>query len=193
MTFKPVEIANAIDREYQKEIYSFLTDIKFPWHFLEDATHVYANDTQNSTPSFANLIYHPNNESNPYLDFFKPLIDEILKKSNLKLVNLLRVRAGFLLNTKYVLPSMPYKYNAPHRDFEEDHYTAIYYVNESDGDTVVFHEKQESKEYKPMHKSRPDQGKVLLFDGLHYHASTCPKMCTKRIVLTINFQAISND
>lgn len=193
MTFKPVEIQQVIEADYQKEIYKFLTDIKFPWHFLEDATHVYANDVQNSTPSFAHLIYHPSNESNPYLNFFIPLIEEILKKNNLKLTELLRVRAGFLLNTKYVLPSMPYKYNAPHRDYEEEHYTAIYYVNESDGDTVIFHEKQESKEYKTMHKSRPDGGKVLLFDGLHYHASTCPKMCTKRIVLTINFTATPDE
>ena len=193
MTFKPIEILNAIDKDYQNQIYNFLTDIKFPWHFLDDATNVYINDTQNSTPSFANLIYHPNNDSNPYLDFFNPLIEELLKKSNLKLTNLLRVRAGFLLNTKYVLPSMPYKYNAPHRDHEEEHYTALYYANDSDGDTVIFHEIEKSENYRVMHKSSPEKGKVLIFDGLHYHASTCPKMCTKRIVLTINFTATKNE
>ncbi len=193
MTFKPIEIADAIDKNYQNQIYNLLTDIKFPWHFLDDATNVYTNDTQNSTPSFANLIYHPNNESNPYLDFFNPLIEEILKKSNLKLINLFRVRAGFLLNTKYILPNMPYKYNTPHRDHEEEHYTALYYANDSDGDTVIFHETAKSENYKVMHKSRPEKGKVLVFDGLHYHASTCPKMCTKRIVLTINFIATKNE
>lgn len=193
MTFKPIEISNAIDVEYQHQIYNFLTDIKFPWHFLEDATNVYANDTQTSTPSFANLIFHPNNESNPYLEFFNPLIDQILQASNLKLGELLRVRAGFLLNTKYVLPSMPYKYNTPHRDYDQEHYTAIYYVNNADGETVIFHETEKSTDYKVMHKSRPDQGKVLLFNGLHYHASTCPKMCTKRIAITINFTATKDE
>lgn len=193
MTFKPIEITNAIDVEYQHQIYNFLTDIKFPWHFLEDATNVYANDSQTSTPSFANLIFHPNNESNPYLEFFNPLIDQILQASNLKLGELLRVRAGFLLNTKYVLPSMPYKYNTPHRDYDQEHYTAIYYVNNADGETVIFHETEKSTDYKVMHKSRPDQGKVLLFNGLHYHASTCPKMCTKRIAITINFTATKDE
>lgn len=193
MTFKPVEITNIIDAEYQNQIYQYLTDVNFDWHFLEDATNIYVNDTQNSTPSFANLIYRSNTDSNPHLEFFKPLIESILQKSNLKLDKLIRVRAGFLLNTKYVLPSMPYKYNTPHRDYEEEHYTAIYYVNDSDGDTFVFHEKEKSNDYKVMHKSRPDKGKVLLFDGLHYHASSCPKMCTKRIVLTLNFTATANE
>lgn len=193
MTFNPVEILNVVDDEYQNKIYHALTDIKFPWHFLEDTTHEYANDTVNSTPGFANLIFHPENESNPYLEFFTPLIDEILKKSNLKLTSLIRVRAGFLLNTKYVLPSLPYKYNEPHKDCEYDHYTAIYYVNDADGDTVIFYETEKAQNYRPMHKSRPDKGKVLLFNGQHYHASTCPKMCTKRIAITINFTAILNE
>lgn len=192
MTFKPLEILEVVDKQYQNEIYKLLTDVDFSWHFLEDTTHEYANDSQNSTPSFVNLIYHPNNKESPHAEFFKPLVNSILEKSNLKLNELLRIRAGFLLNTKYILPNMPYKYNTPHRDYEQEHYTAVYYVNESDGDTVIFHEIEKSEQYRIMHKSRPDKGKALLFNGWHYHASTCPKMCTKRIAITINFTASSN-
>ena len=92
---------------------------------------------------------------------------------------------------------MPYQYNTPHRDFEQEHFVACYYVNSSDGDTVVFHEKDaplpEGQKYHTLKKSTPLQGKVLLFNGWHFHASSCPKVYNKRIVLTMNFTASPNN
>lgn len=187
MTFKPIEIQDVVDKKYQEEIYNLVTDVEFPWHFLEDTTFERANESHNSTPGFVNLIYHPNNETNPYADFFKPLVNAMLEKTGFEMHQMLRMRLGFLLNTKYLLPSQPYKYNNPHRDFDQDHYTAVYYINKADGETVIFHEIEQSEKYHIMHKSMPDQGKLLLFNGWHYHASTCPKMFTKRLALTINF------
>jgi hypothetical protein len=192
MKFEPLEIKNVIDIDYQNQLYQALTDVNFNWHFLEDATREFANDSITSTPSFVNLIFHPNNKDNPYMPMFQPLLDAILEKSQLTLDTLLRVRVGFLLNTKYVLPSMPYKYNTPHRDYDQEHYTAVYYVNDSDGDTVVFHEIEESEKYRVMLKSQPNKGKALIFNGWHYHASSCPKICTKRIAVTLNFTAHGN-
>ncbi len=190
--FKPVEIKDVISKEYQNEIYKYLTDINFDWHFMEDATSELANTVQTSTPGFGNLIYYSPHKENPHLEFFKPLVDAIAEKANLQIVKMLRIRVGFLLNTKYPIPSMPYKHNMPHRDYDQDHYVACYYVNDCDGDTVVFHETTASDKYYPMHKSTPEKGKVLLFNGWHYHASTCPKMFTKRLVITINFVADKN-
>lgn len=185
--FKPLEIKTVVDPTYQLEIYNYLTDISFDWHFMEDATNVYANLSTTSTPSFGNLLYYNQHQENPHFEFFKPLVQKIEEASGLKIAELLRVRAGFLLNTKYSLPSQPYKYNEPHVDFNLDHYTAVYYVNESDGDTVIFNETEPSEKYYPMHKSTPEPGKVLVFNGRHFHASTCPKIHTKRIAITINF------
>jgi hypothetical protein len=190
--FKPVEYKGIVDREYQKKIHSYLTDIKFDWHFMEDTTVEFTNTPQRSTPSFGNLIYYSQNKDNPHYDFFKPLITALEEAGNFKIVDLLRVRAGFLLNTKYSLPNMPYKYNTPHVDYDIDHYTAVYYVNEADGDTVVFHETAPAEKFYPLHKSTPEPGKLLLFNGRHYHSSTCPKVHTRRIAITINFTADIN-
>jgi hypothetical protein len=191
--FKPIEINNFVDYEYQKAIYQYLTDIKFDWHFMEDSTTVYSNTPEISTPAFGNLLYYYDQTENPHFKFIEPLVNTINEKTNLKIVDLLRVRAGFLLNTKYSLPSMPYRYNIPHKDFHTDHYVAVYYVNKSDGDTVVFHELEQSEKYYPMHKCTPEQGKLLIFNGAHYHSSTCPKVHTKRLAITINFKATHHE
>lgn len=185
--FKPLEFRNVVEREQQLAIYNYLTDINFDWHFMEDTTNVFANLPQTSTPAFGNLLYYNQHAENPHYDFFKPLIQKIEEVSGLKINELLRVRAGFLLNTKYSLPSQPYKHNEPHVDFNIDHYTAVYYVNEADGDTIVFNQTEPSDKYYPLHKSTPEMGKMLLFNGRHYHASSCPKIHTKRIAITVNF------
>lgn len=190
--FKPIEIKNVVDYSYQQQIYKYLTDIKFDWHFMEDTTNEVANTPQTSTPAFGNLLYYYQHQENPHYEFIKPLVSKIEEVTDFKIVKLLRVRAGFLLNTKYSLPSMPYKYNTPHQDFEQDHYVAVYYVNESDGDTVIFNETQQSEKYYPMHKCTPERGKMLIFNGWHFHSSTCPKVHTKRLAITINFTATKN-
>lgn len=187
--FNPIEIENVIEHDYQKQIFDVVTDITFDWHFMEDTTFEKKDHINTSTPSFANLVYHPDNKENPGLEFFTPLLQNTCTKAGLELDQVLRMRLGFLLNTKYMMPHVRYQHNTPHVDFNVDHYTACYYVNECDGETIVFHETEESEKYRPMHKSMPQQGKVLVFNGRHYHASTCPKVFTKRIVMTMNFTA----
>ena len=36
--FKPIEIENVIEQDYQKQIFDVVTDITFDWHFMEDTT-----------------------------------------------------------------------------------------------------------------------------------------------------------
>ena len=82
-------------------------------------------------------------------------------------------------------------YNTPHIDFSDDftrkHYTALYYVNNSDGDTIIFDQKKRSKEYSIHTRISPEKGKLCIFDGEHFHASSRPKKCEFRIVITLNF------
>lgn len=187
--FTPLEIIDVVDKDYQDEIYKLVTAIEFPWHFMEDTTHEKAADTTSSTPAFAHMIYHPGQDENCYADFFQPLINAILDKSNLKLIAVHRIRLGFLLNTKYTYSGSPYRHNTVHRDMDTPHWTAVYYLNDSDGPTVIFREIEPAEKYYPLHRSEPKKGKAVVFDGMHYHASTCPKVNNKRIACTINFSA----
>ena len=179
--FKPLEINNVIDQEYQDKIYNLVTDIEFPWHFMEDTTNEKATEKTSSTPAFGHLVYHPSHAQNPYADFFTPLVNAIVTQANMELQIVHRIRLGFLLNTKYAFAGSPYQYNTVHRDMETPHWTAVYYLNDCDGSTVIFRETEAAEKYYPLHKAEPKKGKVVVFDGLHYHASTCPKVFNKRI------------
>jgi len=191
--FKPITIDNLVEKQYQDEIYRHLTDVKFPWAFMADATDEFGHNNSalnGPTPSFGHLAYWNQRDENPSIDFYNPLLTAIQEKFNIQMTGLLRIRVGFLLTTAYSLPSMPYRHNKPHQDYDQDHFTLVYYVNDTDGDTVIFHETRPSEKYYSLEKCSPKKGRAILFDGRHFHASTCPKMFTTRIAITINFQGL---
>jgi len=62
----------------------------------------------------------------------------------------------------------------------EDHFVILYYVNNSDGETVLF------KKNKLWKKVTPKQGRVLIFNGNIKHAAGCPVDNQVRAVININ-------
>jgi hypothetical protein len=189
MAIELQEFSNIVDSEYQKKLYNAVTDVTFPWHYLEDTTYERATKPGANTPGFTHLLFNNNGTQSDYFEMFKPVFENGCAAAGLKPIGVIRFRLGFLLKTRYNLPSQPYVYNQPHVDCDFDHYTALYYLNKSDGDTVIFDQTEASEKYIPRVDVTPEMGKFAVFNGRHYHASTCPKMLPSRIVLTMNFTA----
>jgi hypothetical protein len=83
----------------------------------------------------------------------------------------------------------------PHTDWIIPHETCIYYLNSTDGDTVLFDQTydaslsendNDNKKKTVLTKISPTQGKAVLFNGLQYHASN-PSKTDLRFVLNINY------
>ena len=75
----------------------------------------------------------------------------------------------------------------PHQDLEHEHTTAIYYVSDSDGDTLVYNEKEPSDEYTIMESITPKKNRLIIFDGLHFHTGHSPMEHPSRILVNMNF------
>ena len=116
-------------------------------------------------------------ESSDNLDFILPLLLHFTETNDFDLI---RIKGGLLL------PTTPYRlgsHNMPHVDYEEQGITtALYYVNDSDGDTVFFDDT-----YNIVQRIKPEKGKVVIFDNLIYHASTCPQYSKTRMVINFNY------
>jgi hypothetical protein len=88
-----------------------------------------------------------------------------------------------------------------HTDYERPHQTALIYIDDSDGDTVVYKDRYNPiiKVHSDDHWNRiklsateemrvsPKKNRVLLFNGLHYHTGTMPIKSPRRIVININY------
>ena len=85
-------------------------------------------------------------------------------------------------------------HQSPHIDSNVNHWVMIYYVNDSDGDTIIFNEKLEHphtmesiKSLTIKKKITPKQGRIVIFDGSYLHAGTHPRSSNSRIVINYVF------
>ena len=73
----------------------------------------------------------------------------------------------------------------PHVDFEGPHVVLLYYINDSDGDTI-FYDRDGDGEFTPVARETPAKGDLLVFDGSIYHSSSSPSKSKCRAVINFN-------
>jgi len=80
---------------------------------------------------------------------------------------------------------------APHVDHPFDHKVFLYYVNDSDGDTIIYNEKWqkmgETVSLTERCRVSPKAGKAICFDGRTYHTPLVPQKSPFRAVINITF------
>ena len=80
-------------------------------------------------------------------------------------------------------PSLSPSITKPHIDTNEPHLVCLYYVNDSDGDTIFYDENN-----KIIKQVSPKKGRIVFFDGLIKHSGSRPKN-NHRVILNITFKA----
>jgi hypothetical protein len=78
----------------------------------------------------------------------------------------------------------------PHVDFNDTNcITAIYYVNDSDGDTFFFNKNDDTLEV--TERISPKKGSLVYFDSTTVHAGSAPKNNDLRCVVNFNFKKVT--
>lgn len=130
--------------------------------------------------------FHENRISEIH-DFGVDLLHIFAKKHGIQIKKILRIKANILKKTNKQNHIHP-----PHVDMTTPHLVLLYYVNDSDGDTVIFNQKYSSQQDPTLTVNKtiaPKAGAAIVFDGLTYHSSSSPQYTGERIVLNINFIA----
>jgi hypothetical protein len=183
---------NAIPLKYQESILAAVTDRKFPWFPVHEQ---YGNNTR---MTFSHLILNdgpdqaPGSTASGYYNLFLPIIYSMAELIGKPIKKILRIRVGLILPTPW-LPTIDdnimYEQSGDdaHQDFFLPHHTGLYYINSSDGDTIIYNETTQSNTYTELSKISPEQGKICIFDGEHFHAAGTPSQAPYRLVATFNF------
>ena len=169
-------IDNVLPQSLADEIEKTLFNTSFPWYLLEDITfsntpHFNSLKPEEMNPGFMHYLLCENNES-PYFNF-------------LKIIPHLSLNRKFTYNQSRCFLQLPsnkqQKQNNIHTDNHFPHIVCLYYVNDSDGDTVLF-----SEDRKTILKTiSPKKNRVVIFDGSIPHASSKPTT-NKRAVINYN-------
>jgi hypothetical protein len=165
----------------------------FPWYYLDNI----------STPDVSNitsfgfyhiLVFDKKFTNSKFVPLFEKLIFKMLEATQLKTI--LKVRADMTMFSK------DKTIHVPHIDLLQDvdgvsnnHISAIFYVNDSDGDTVIFNERKHTTEdltpnindLTIKERITPKQNRFVMFSGSHIHTGHSPSNHKNRILINANF------
>lgn len=198
-----VEIENIIPKAYADAIEERVTGKQFQWYLNKSLVSPdFFTDRKKyleyNPVGFNHFLYEENQVQSPQFEFFYPLI---LTIQDLKLFpNNSLERARFNLTEPR---NSDLKNHMPHIDSWYEHYVVIYYVNDNNGSTFIFDQVNEnfeldSKEFIETtnftikKEIKPKKGKIVAFNGQHYHASSYSTNSPYRVVLNMNFSGLDH-
>ena len=169
-----------LDLEYQEKIKNILLGDEtfegyyFPWYFTQDVTKQKDKDSQKRSAFFHGYVRDNDDTIGTIDSVFHYLIVSLLESACNKIdkqsVNVIQGRSFLQLPINY----KGEREDSPHIDTSDDHFVMLYYVCDSDGDTIIFNEKEKSEKYTIQKRVTPKQGRVVLFDGAFYHTAEQP-------------------
>jgi|TARA_E500000318_G_C3466481_1_gene174777 hypothetical protein len=135
-------------------------------------------------PQFVHTLYSDGKkDSKNFEPVVAPIIKYFFEKNNISEKILTRAKVNMTTKCSKNLRT------TPHIDNANKHYVMIYYVNDSDGDTIIYKQKYGEKRLwlSPYKRVSPKAGRCVFFNGLHYHSASLPKKSDVRCVVNMNF------
>ncbi len=192
-------VDDILPKQQQENLKRIFLSSNFPWHFTPDVTGEHSEDAR---PAFNNYLIHDGkvNVGGKALSLLQQLINNALYK----LYEELNVKADYELFRMRTFLQMPLanltgsRLDTHHVDYyEKRHLSILYYVFDADGDTVIYenmyHPANNTKIPEPEElivkkQVTPKQGRVVIFDGYHWHTGTQPQNGMRCVVNTNVFQ-----
>ena len=172
-------IDDFIDKDYQEDIKNILLgkeewgNFLFPWHYIEDVTDGFAENNQ-GRPGLSHVYVEYNDDKtsdivSDFHDLFIPMLELACETLEVPSARIVQGRSFM----QFPLNLQSDEDDTPHIDLDEGHrhVVVLYYVKDSDGDTVIFNQRTESNIYTVKQKVTPKQGRVVIFDGGLYHTA----------------------
>jgi len=186
--FETVVIDDIVDYIKQKHIHDMI--MTADWKFLMDVSGV-----QQTYPShgFAHVLKYPNGLLSSLYEEISPHILDSISSGDYKIKENYYNRA--FLQVPLAAPYMK-EHNGVHVDLPKEipHVACVYYVNNSDGDTIIYEQTindtpggSNGVQLVEHKRVKPKRGRIVMFDGSRYHCSSQPTITYRCI---INFDLI---
>ena len=185
-------IDNFLSKTYFKNISGQINNSKFEWNYMDCVT-LSVSSTQFNEYGFSHNFLDTNGITGPwdpatreirFSPFIEPLLFQILDVTDCD--DILRARADMVTwsgKEDFIHP--------PHIDFHFPNTAAIFYVNESDGDTIFYNVKPEDvpnyKDLKEYDRVSPKANRLVIFEGDLLHTGCSPTKHKNRILINSNY------
>jgi hypothetical protein len=178
-------IQDFLPQSYVDEIHNTFLGTSFPWYYhCETSSHVYDDKNTIDTFQFVHSFYRDNSARSSYYNLVSPILLFLSKETGDDYASrLIRIKSNLLLKSQTPKES----YHSAHRDdpiFDTE--TFLYYVNDSDGDTIIFDDTDKSNLIVST-RNTPKAGSGILFDSTILHSSSSPIINDTRMVINFVF------
>jgi len=170
---------------YHRELLNYLGGNEMEWFYQADISRGALADPELGKQGFSHNFIRDDVQiqPNPATSLIMPLvfqIQDLIGCSNARI----RCRADMTMyNPNGIV-------HHPHVDFEHPHMASIYYVNDSDGDTILFNEQGDQQglgTFTEMARIKPKANRLLVFQGSHLHTGHSPKEHPNRIIINTDY------
>jgi hypothetical protein len=182
-------VNNFLGENLFSEIKKNIEGVHFAWYFFSDTIYGLENQNDSSKLGFRHAIVLDNRPNTPHYELYATVPMKVADAVGGKLHSTQTFHANLTLNHGANEEAANWKLRWMHIDgfmeLETEHlkrYTAIIYVDDSDGNTVFFD--NETKEV--IYEQTPKQNTALIFPTDNLHAGDLPRICNQRRVLNVN-------
>lgn len=168
---------DVIPEAYADAVENFIFKLNFPWWYQSDSAFG-PNSSDIFFPSLNHCLVRHGETVNPSFEFLLPMLYYVSDRINLNFNAVISAKS--CLQLPLIMTSED-RSNNPHVDVELDHTVILYYVNDSDGETIIYDKIYEKNvDFKKDQLSirqriTPKKGRFLIFNGKYLHNSTTPK------------------
>jgi hypothetical protein len=186
-----------IDSDEQNKLESHILSDTIKWLEHENITGEFGGGVNESFPG--SVIYWNTVDS-----------DILSIISKIEKLSIDKIKLQFVKNIRHKINKtspLYISYNASklmHVDMGGDHIVIIYYINDSDGDTILFTNKKgnsaenikdnfnsiNTDDFELLKRVSPKKGRVLIFNGNLYHYGEYPKKGNRFV---INYNTVARD
>jgi hypothetical protein len=157
-----------------------------------DGIHIIKNPSSENSrkfdphfPMFVSGVKDSINEEN-VANMSLSVLEKLSKKHEFNVEKLSRSLANVLFKNQ------EYAWSYPHIDETFKHFVMVYYVFDSDGDTILYNETYDGttnyeNKLTELTTIRPKAGSAIIFDGRRYHSYTRPVENDLRGIFNVNF------
>ena len=182
-------IDDFIPKTYQEQIKKTLLGPGFPWYYTPDVT--FGSLANTHAPALAHLYRDRKETVSSFYNMVAPLAFTGSDIAGFAYKDVVQCRS-FL---QFPLKNQTHVDNL-HIDLTYDHLVVLYYVVDSDGDTIVVNKKRQGSveefdcradDYEVIQRITPKQGRAVIFNGKYYHTAEQPR---EHVRCIINFNVV---
>jgi hypothetical protein len=177
-------IEKFIPDSFKVLLQNLIDHVNFAWFFNKNSTY----EGQDGIFQLVHVVKNEYGYTSEHFEKIKPLLYFFEMHTGFEITNIYRIKINMM--TQRILTEEQNKL-AVHTDVEltkDDFVTFIYYVNDSDGDTIIYNKDKT----QIVERIEPKAGNCAWFKSNVFHNATPPKDHVNRIVINCVLQVKNN-